>query len=144
MWLGLPPPVLGRGVGGEGAMSLLDQAKHLRTHQTEAERRLWYCLRAHSFLGLKFKRQQPIGCYIVDFICHERWLIAEVDGGQHAIQAEYDHRGDTYLRDQGYRVLRFWNHEVMHQLDGVLERIRLAVLSQSPSPPAPPPQAGEG
>ena len=125
-------------------MNLLDQAKHLRTHQTEAERRLWYHLRAHRFLGLKFKRQQPIGHYIVDFICREHWLIAEVDGGQHAVQTEYDHQRDTYLRDQGYRVLRFWNHEVMHQLDGVLERIRLAVLSRSPSPPAPPPQAGEG
>jgi very-short-patch-repair endonuclease len=123
-------------------MSLIDQAKRLRSQQTEAEQRLWYHLRAHRFMGLKFKRQKPLGHYIVDFICHERRLIIEVDGGQHAVQTDYDHQRDTRLREQGYRVLRFWNHEVMQELDGVLERIRLGVLS--PSPPAPLPSSGEG
>ena len=126
-------------------MSHLDKAKRLRSQQTEAEQRLWYHLRAHRFMGLKFKRQKPVGRYIVDFICHERCLIVEVDGGQHAEQAEYDEKRDSWLREQGYRVLRVWNHEVMQQLDGVLEQIRLAAFSLlPPSPPAPLPHAGEG
>ena len=119
-------------------MGLLDRAKHLRSEQTEAEKRLWYHLRAHRFLGLKFKRQKPIGRYIVDFICIDRRLVIEVDGGQHDAQTEYDEKRDAWLRQQGYQVLRFWNREVMRELDGVLERIRLAVIS--PSPPTPLPQ----
>ena len=126
-------------------MTLLDHAKRLRSHQTEAEQRLWYRLRGHRFMGLKFKRQKPVGRYVVDFICQERRLIVEVDGGQHADQTEDDHERDTWLRERGYRVLRFWNHEVMQQFDGVLERIRLVALSPSPpSPPTPLPHAGEG
>jgi len=94
-------------------------------------------------MGLKFKRQKPVGRYIVDFICHERRLIVEVDGGQHAQQTDDDHERDTWLREQGYRVLRVWNHEVMQQLDGVLERLPLIALS--PSPPSPLPRfGGEG
>ncbi len=93
-------------------------------------------------MGLKFKRQKPIGRYIVDFICLERRVIVELDGGQHSSQTEYDNRRDRWLREQGYQVLRFWNHEVMQQLDAVLERIRLAAFS--PSPPTPLPRAGEG
>ena len=123
-------------------MNRLEQAKRLRSHQTEAEQRRWYHLRAHRFIGLKFKRQKPVGHYIVDFICHEKRLIVEVDGGQHAEQTDYDHERDAWLRQQGYQVLRVWNHEVMHQIDAVLEQIRLIVVS--PSPPAPLPRAGEG
>ena len=123
-------------------MNLLKQAKCLRSDQTEAEQRLWYHLRAHRFMDLKFKRQTPMGRYIVDFICHEHRLIVEVDGGQHAERTDYDEQRDAWLGEQGLRVLRFWNHEVMQELDGVLERIRLAILE--PSPPAPPPRAGEG
>jgi len=86
-------------------------------------------------MALKFKRQKPMGRFIVDFVCVERQLIIEIDGGQHAEQAEYDRHRDAWLRSQGYTVLRFWNHEVMHQLEGVLEQIRNAVaLSPSPSP----------
>ena len=114
---------------------VLTNAKPLRANQTEAEQRLWYHLRAHRFMDLKFKRQKPRGRYIVDFICVERHLIIEIDGGQHAEQTEYDQRRDAWLRDQGYTVLRFWNHEVMHQLEGVLEQIRSTLtLSPSPSP----------
>lgn len=93
-------------------------------------------------MGSKFKRQKPIGRYVVDFICQERRLIVEVDGGQHAEQTEYDRQRDNWLREQSYEVLRVWNHEVMQQLDGVLERIRLAALS--PSPPDPSPARGKG
>jgi very-short-patch-repair endonuclease len=123
-------------------MNRLNQAKFLRSHQTEAEQRLWYHLRAHRFMGLKFKGQKPMGRYIVDFICRERRLIVEVDGGQHAEQIEYDRERDTWLQERGYRVLRVWNNEVMQHLDGVLERIRL--LAVSLSPPAPLPHSGEG
>jgi len=114
---------------------VLNNAKTLRTKQTDAEQRLWYHLRAHRFMDLKFKRQKPLGCYIVDFVCVERRLIVEIDGGQHAEQVEYDQRRDVWLRNQGYTVLRFWNNEVLQQLEGVLEQIRLAItLSPGPSP----------
>ena len=94
---------------------------------------LWYYLRAHRFMGLKFKRQKPIGRYIVDFICLERRLIIELDGGQHAEQMAYDRHRDAWLRSQGYTVLRFWNNDVMQQLESVLERIRSS-LSPGLSP----------
>jgi len=114
---------------------ILTNAKTLRTNQTEAEQRLWYHLRAHRFMDLKFKRQKPIGRYIVDFVCVEQQLIVELDGGQHAEQLEYDQRRDAWLRGQGYTILRFWNNEVMQQLEGVLEKIRLTLtLSPCPSP----------
>jgi very-short-patch-repair endonuclease len=114
----------------------LANAKSLRSNQTAAEARLWYHLRAHRFMGLKFKRQKPVGRYIADFVCWEQRLIIELDGGQHAEQAEYDQERDAWLRSRGYTVLRFWNHDVMQQLEGVLEQIRCAV---GPSPLAPPP-----
>ncbi|MGB6056258.1 MAG: endonuclease domain-containing protein [Burkholderiaceae bacterium] len=118
-------------------MSLLDHAKELRSHQTDAEQRLWYHLRAHRLMDLKFKRQKPVGPYIVDFICHEIQLVIEVDGGQHQEAAEYDRRRDAWLRERGYQVLRFWNNEVMQQTDGVLEAIRVFVEGRRPPSPQP-------
>ncbi|MFH0934278.1 MAG: DUF559 domain-containing protein [Pseudomonadota bacterium] len=94
-------------------------------------------------MGLKFKRQKPIGRYIVDFVCMELKLIIEVDGGQHAEQEKYDGVRDDWLRGEGYTVLRLWNNDVMQNTDGVLEKIRMAVISR-PSPLPPLPQAGEG
>lgn len=111
-------------------LTKLTRAKALRANLTDAERRLWYNLRAHRFMGLKFKRQKPIGRYIVDFACIERRLIVELDGGQHAENTVRDERRDRWLRGQGFTVLRFWNREVMRQLDDVLERIREIVLEQ--------------
>lgn len=114
---------------------MLTKAKTLRTNQTEAEQLLWYHLRAHRFMGLKFKRQKPMGRYIVDFVCMERRLIIELDGGQHTEQVTYDQHRDAWLRSHGYTILRFWNNEVMQQLEGVLEQIRCTIaLSPSPSP----------
>jgi len=118
---------------------MLCKKKSLRSNQTEAERRLWYHLRAHRFMDLKFKRQKPIGHYIVDFICMEQHLIIELDGGHHADQTDYDQQRDAWLRSQGYTVLRFWNNEVLQQTEAVLERIResivaLHALSPNPSP----------
>ena len=119
---------------------VLINAKTLRANQTEAEQRLWYHLRAHRFMNLKFKRQKPMGRFIVDFVCVEQQLIIEIDGGQHAEQTEYDQHRDAWLRSQGYTVLRFWNHEVMQQLEGVLEQIRSTIALS----PAPLPRVGEG
>ncbi|MGD9984776.1 MAG: endonuclease domain-containing protein [Porticoccaceae bacterium] len=106
---------------------------------------LWYHLRGHRFEGAKFKRQKPTGPFIVDFVCLESRLVIELDGGQHADDVAYDQRRDAWLAANGYRVLRFWNNEVMQNLPGVLERIReLLGATDAPSPPAPLPHAGEG
>ena len=105
--------------------TLLAHARHLRQHQTEAEQRLWYHLRARRFLGLKFRRQVPLGPYIVDFLCPALKLVIEADGGQHGAAA--DGRRDHWLRDRGYLVLRFWNHEILQDTEAVLEAVRLAV-----------------
>lgn len=114
-------------------MSLLDNAKSLRSNMTEAEQRLWYYLRANPFMGLKFKRQKPLGTYIVDFVCMEEKLIIELDGGQHTENLSYDHKRDSWLRSQGFTVLRFWNNELFNETESVLEKIRLT-LSPCPSP----------
>lgn len=114
-------------------MTILDNAKALRSTQTDAEQILWYHLRAHRFMGKKFKRQKPIGRYVVDFVCLEEKLIVELDGGQHTDHVDYDQVLDSWLKNEGYTVLRFWNNQVMQELEGVLERIWLN-LSPSPSP----------
>lgn len=126
-------------------------AKQMRSNQTEAETHLWQRLRAHRLDGLKFKRQKPIGRFIVDFVCHESALVVEVDGGYHADteQIEHDRARTAWLKSQGFQVLRFWNHEVLGQTESVLSRILEAASAPSPSPspaatPHPLPQAGEG
>nr|WP_315592127.1 DUF559 domain-containing protein [uncultured Cupriavidus sp.] len=125
----LPSPACGRGAGGEGGrLGNHEFVRKLRANQTAAEQRLWYFLRAHRLLGLKFKRQVPIGPYIADFLCIEFNLIVEADGGQHGSLNDFDR--DVWLRDQGYTVLRFWNNQVHNEIDGVLEAIRQAVLAQ--------------
>ncbi|TAN72272.1 MAG: DUF559 domain-containing protein [Gallionella sp.] len=113
-------------------------AKELRGNMTDAERLLWYHLRAHRLSGMKFKRQQPLGDYIVDFVCFGARLVIEVDGGQHLDNMQ-DQRRDTWLRSQGFEVLRFWNNEVLEQTDAVLERV---LQFFSPSPPPLPHEGG--
>ena len=110
----------------------LDRAKRLRQRMTDAEHRLWYRLRAHRFDGHKFKRQVPIGPYVVDFGCLNRRLIIELDGGQHADRPS-DRRRDAWLKMQGYEVLRFWNIDVLKNTEAVLEAIVMA-LETDPSP----------
>ena len=107
-------------------------AKALRHRMTDTERRLWTHLRAHRLAGDKFKRQQPIGPYIVDFVCFGARLVIEVDGGQH-LGSDADRIRDAWLEEQGYRVLRFWDNEVLTNLPAVLERIA-GFLSPSPPP----------
>jgi very-short-patch-repair endonuclease len=126
-------------------------AKSLRTQMTDAERRLWYRLRAHRFEGLKFKRQVPIGKYIVDFASLRMKIVVEVDGGQHA-ESKKDQVRDQFLNNQGFRVLRFWNNDVLRSTDEVLESISSVIQSskQAPSPGStlraspPSPRWGEG
>jgi very-short-patch-repair endonuclease len=115
----------GRG-GGESflADNLVNLAKSLRKRQTEAETLLWRHLRGKQTNGLKFRRQEPIGQYIVDFVCFERKLIIELDGGQHALQQDQDQKRESWFREQGFRTLRFWNNEVLGNIEGVLEVIR--------------------
>lgn len=129
-------------------MSLLDNAKSLRRNLTDAEQKLWYNLRAHRFMGLKFKRQKPVGCYVVDFVCIEKKLVIELDGGQHADSLKYDGERDAWLHSQGYTVLRFWNNELINEIEGVLERIRLVLSNEAISSetlsPSPSPTSGRG
>ncbi|MBI2336784.1 MAG: endonuclease domain-containing protein [Deltaproteobacteria bacterium] len=110
-------------------------AKKLRSQSTDTENRLWYHLRAKRFSGLKFRRQEPIGDYIVDFVCYEKRLIIECDGGQHAEQTVEDQQRDQWFQKQGYKVLRFWNREVLTNTSEILERIYQACEGlKSPSP----------
>jgi len=100
------------------------RSRALRHALTAAERKLWSILRMRQIAGRKFRRQEPIGPYIVDFICYEARLIIEVDGGQHAaLTADHDQRRDAWLASQGFRVLRFWNVEVFENLEAVHDRI---------------------
>jgi very-short-patch-repair endonuclease len=103
------------------------RARSLRRNQTDAEAMLWSMLRRRELNGFKFRRQHPISGFLVDFVCLESRLIVEVDGGQHSIAASRDEKRSEILRAAGFRVIRFWNHEVLCHMDGVLEQI-LAVL----------------
>ena len=97
-------------------------AKHLRQNMTDAEKLLWYHLRAYRLNGKRFRRQQPLGPYIVDFVHFGSRVIVEADGGQHNDSLS-DKERDAWLRSQGFRVLRFWNHEILRQADVVLSVI---------------------
>src|SRR3989338_10502402 len=98
-------------------------ARELRENMTEAERKLWTFLRSKQINGFKFRRQCLVGKFIVDFVCFEKKIILEVDGGQHMEQEFYDIERTNWLESQGFRVLRFWNHEVLKQTEAVLEKI---------------------
>ncbi len=117
------------------------RAKTLRKEMTEAERKLWHALRGRRLLGCKFRRQQPLGPYIVDFVCLEKKLVVEVDGSQHMLQPHTDQKRTRWLQKSGYRVLRFWNNDVLEHVDAVLEKIAAELASP---PPQPSPFEGEG
>jgi very-short-patch-repair endonuclease len=119
-----------------------ERAQSLRRALTQAELTLWIRIRGRRLGGFKFARQEPIERYYVDFVCRERRLIIELDGGQHAESPEDRHR-DRALCALGYRVIRIWNNDVIENLDGVLQRL-LSELEQSPLTPALSAQAGRG
>jgi very-short-patch-repair endonuclease len=115
------------------------RSRVLRRNMTDAERIVWCGVRAHRLNGASFRRQAPIGPFIVDFVCHDARVIVAIDGGQHFEDAheKRDARRDAFLVGKGYRVLRFSNHDVMTNRRGVLEAIAEAMLGASPSPPSP-------
>jgi very-short-patch-repair endonuclease len=122
------------------------QAKRLRHALTEAELDLWQLLRSRQLSEMKFRRQVPIGPWIADFVCFEHMLIVEADGSQHA-DSHHDDARDADLRNRGFRILRFWNNDILCNPNGVLEKI-LNEIEETPSPrglrPRPSPTRGEG
>ena len=110
---------------------LIKFAKAMRHQPTNAEAIIWTALRGARLQGCKFKRQQPIGVYIVDFVCFECELVVEIDGGQHDVSE--DLARTSWLQSQGFRVLRFWNNEVIERKNDVLESI-IRALREYPSP----------
>jgi very-short-patch-repair endonuclease len=126
------------------AISTHDRARALRKAQTDAEARLWAHLRAGRLEGLKFRRQFPIGSFLTDFCCREKRLIVEVDGGHHAARRDADSRREEALCTRGYRILRFWNNEVLGNIEGAIERIRENCAHVGRPHPCPLPGQGEG
>jgi very-short-patch-repair endonuclease len=124
------------------AMDSQHFAKSLRQNMTEAERLLWKHLRAHRLNGQKFRRQQPLGIYIADFVHFGTRIIIEADGGQHNAN-KTDAARDAWLEGQGFRVLRFWNTDILQNTDAVLDVILRAVAEAAPSP-QPSPARGRG
>ena len=141
----LPPPSRGRvrvreiSTALDDSQRLLGAARSLRANGTDAERALWRSLRSARFLGYPFRRQQPMGPYIVDFVCRSARLVIEVDGGHHAAQVLRDRKRSAWLRGLGYRVIRFTDREVLTELGGEEDSIWQALTQErggrgSPSP----------
>ncbi len=107
----------------------------LRSNMSDAEEALWHLLRCRQISGLKFRRQHPFGDYILDFVCLENKLVIEVDGGQHEQQAWYDENRTQKLQAAGFRVLRFWNNEVLKEIESVKEKIWLVAQELQSHPP---------
>jgi very-short-patch-repair endonuclease len=123
-----------------GVRGLRGTAKRLRKDSTETERHLWKYLRNRQIESFKFRRQQPVGSYVVDFVNFDKKVVIELDGGQHAVNTG-DKIRDKWLRAEGYQVLRFWDNQVFSNVEGVLETIRDALLTPHPVPL---PQGEEG
>ena len=115
-------------------------ARNLRERSTDAERLLWSRLRNRQLSGCKFRRQQPIGPYVVDLVCLEHRLVIELNGGQHAEQQSQDEIRTAFLQKEGYRVLRFWNNQILGELDLVLDAIYSTLAGSAYPSPNPLPQ----
>jgi very-short-patch-repair endonuclease len=149
-----PSPLAGEGAerekreAGEGARSLTKTARRLRSQMTNAERKLWFALRGRRFKSHKFRRQVPLGPYVADFLCFESRLVVEVDGGQHA-ESGRDAERNLWLAENDFRLVRFWNNDVLSNLEGVLT-VLAAELGNTPHPTSrlrsmsPSPAGGEG
>ena len=116
-----------------GVRGLTGVARRLRKYSTDTEQHLWRHLRDRQIEGFKFRRQQPVGRYVVDFVNLEKKVVVELDGGQHALDPG-DKTRDEWLQAEGYKVLRFWDNQVLSNLEGVLENIRDALLTPHPDP----------
>ena len=150
-----PSPISGEGAerrsreAGEGLpQTRISRARSLRSNMTDAERKLWLALRDRRLAEMKFRRQVPIGPYIADFVCYGARVVIEVDGGQHADSAT-DVRRDRWFAVNDFRILRFWNNEVLSNIEGVLSVIVDAVHTAGPHPDRaargrPSPEVGEG
>jgi very-short-patch-repair endonuclease len=112
---------------------LLEHARQLRRPMTPAEAKLWRQLRGRQITELKFRRQHPLGPFVVDFYCPNAKIVIEIDGDSHALQEKYDRERTDWLNARGYRVLRFFNREVLQNIDGVLTKILEACAQASPS-----------
>lgn len=112
----------------QSAMNLTNKARSLRKNQTDVEQLVWKHLRNRQLYNYKFRRQFPIEPYIADFVCLDLKLIVELDGGQHASQIDYDNQRTLFLEQRGFKVIRFWNNDVIENTVGVLEAIHLAIL----------------
>ena len=119
-----------------------DRARALRQNMTDAERSIWRILRSAQMDGHRFRRQVPFGQYIADFVCHNARLIIEIDGGQHERSSPDEAKRTRFLEDQGYRILRFWNNEVLSNLEGVCAIIARE-LRHHPHPNPPPSRGRE-
>ena len=104
-------------------------AKNMRNSPAPAEAILWLYLRKSGLNGLKFRRQQPVGTYVVDFLCCSKKIIIELDGGQHSENQEYDNIRDEFLKKEGYKVIRIWNNHIFNNIEGVIEYIKTCVES---------------
>ena len=135
----IPPPLRGRLGGGliythAYPKAIQIYAKQLRQAMTDAENTLWLYLQKKQFHNLKFRRQQPIGIYIADFVCFEKKLIIELDGGQHneINNIKHDNKRDEFLQLQGFTVVRLWNNDIFENIDGVLEYLEQVIFNHSP------------
>lgn len=109
-----------------------NKAWYLRKNLTDAEKKLWANIRKRQINGLKFRRQQPIGNYIVDFVCYEKKIIIKIDGGQHIENENFDLKRSKWLEGQGFEVLRFWNNEVLENTQEVLDFICKETVESPP------------
>ena len=144
--LRFPSPLAGEGLGERGLFNqaMLARARKLRRAQVTQEQQLWQYLRAKRFKTYKFRRQQPIGKYVVDFVCFSNRLIIELDGGHHASTRSYDMARERWLKSQDFQVLRFWNNQWMFHRESVLRKILKVLQHKTPSPLTPPPRVGRG
>ena len=111
-------------------MTTIQKARKLRKNQTDAEQLLWSKLRSKQVAGQKFRRQHPIGKYIVDFVCLEKKIIVKLDGSEHSDSIHYDEDRTSFLQAEGYEVLRFWNNEVFEETDAVIQVIYNKVMER--------------
>jgi len=124
-----------------GGIMASRKARQLRKDPTLVERILWRILRKKNVDGHRFRRQHPLGTFIVDFVCLDKKLVIEVDGGQHMTDQKRDEKRTSWLAKSGYRTIRFWNHEVCENIEGVGRAVSLALESATPHL-TPPPQGG--